>query len=154
MEKNFESRRSKVFFYVHPIWSTCYFFSLFFVYQSVDDVHDKSITTWRAKTFILSKQTTLVYQPTSLIFKVFFRKRNKKLIFILAADIPHEITKLYNLFVKPCIIRLLVNQITFEIFESPPFQCYTPKDPTVELAALNQTVYNLSLYFYSIACFD
>lgn len=43
--------------------------------------------------------------------------------------------------------------MTFETFESLTFQCLTPQDITVELAALNQKVYNSSLYLYSIDCF-
>lgn len=38
-------------------------------------------------------------------------------------------------------------------FESLTFQCLTPQDITVELAALNPKVYNSSLYLYSIDCF-
>lgn len=43
--------------------------------------------------------------------------------------------------------------MTFETFESLTFQCLTPQDITVELAALNQKVYNSSLYLYCIDCF-
>lgn len=60
--------------------------------------------------------------------------------------------KLQN-YIACSLIRLLVNQMTFETFESLTFQCLTPQDITVELAALNQKVYNSSLYLYSIDCF-
>lgn len=43
--------------------------------------------------------------------------------------------------------------MTFETFESLTFQCLTPQDITVELAALNPKVYNSSLYLYSIDFF-